>query len=98
MPIISENMPIYPAIPERSANAWMIHRLNIEWDRPDMPIKAFVVLMPYNNITGDIFPDDMRNFTLDDIGTLCQTDTELATVFDAIVVLVDRIAKERGVI
>ena len=98
MPIISENMPTYPAIAERSANQWMIHRLNIEWDRPDMPIRAFVVLMPYNSTTGDIFPDDMRNFTLDDVLTLCQTDTELATVFDNIVSLVDRKAKELGVI
>lgn len=100
MPIISEklNEIIIPATQERKPDNWMIKQLIVNWNSPTESINAFVQLQPYISSTGECFPEHSVHFTLEDIATLSQTDAELAHVFDSIVALVDRIAKEKAVI
>ena len=85
-----------PAQAEVVPDNFMIRKLEVNWADPLSPINAYVELMPYSSTTGQAFPQHLTYFTLEDIATLSQTDAELAHVFDSIVALVNRIAKEKG--
>lgn len=100
MPIKSTDFAKFtkPAQAERTPDQWAIRQLTVNWNSPMEAINAFVVLQPYISSTGEAFPEAAVSFTLEDISTLSKQDMELAHVFDSIVALVDRIAKEKGVI
>lgn len=98
MPITPEIPEVIPAIPEKVINQYWLKQLIINAPSLTDKAEAIVSLVPYNNTTGEMFPELEVKFVVDDILTKAATDTDLATTCNALFSTIDRLAKAQEVI
>ena len=99
MPIIpSSGSVTLPPVPSATYDTYWLKRLVIS--APDLvtPVTVVITLLPYNSTTGETFPDYIIEWPINDILTLCQSDSILANTVSTIFAEVQRQGQLAGLI
>jgi hypothetical protein len=94
----STDIIVIPPQEQKTANAFWINSLNIYSPQVGGEATVNVSLIPYNSQTGESFPVNPIQFTIDSVLSKCADQPDLANCIQVIFAEVDRQAKLAGVI